>query len=76
MKKSSLVSSALILLVSSFAALAESTPAPAKELADVVAQCKAWAAEDEIEANELKAYLLTCVNDELENLGYDRVKSI
>jgi len=40
----------------------------------LLAQCKSDAGEDEVEKSEMKNYLLTCINDELEASYYMPIK--
>lgn len=40
----------------------------------LVSLCKDYAKEDSIESQSLNAYLLTCVNDELESSYYKPIK--
>jgi hypothetical protein len=42
----------------------------------LVSLCKDYAKEDEIEKANLNAYLLTCVNDELESSYYKPIKAL
>ncbi len=77
MKKSILALA--LLTVSSSAAFAfeneaELMEAPSDYVSSLVAQCKEYAQEDEVSKAEMKAYLLTCVNDELEEAYYLSVK--
>lgn len=50
--------------------------APKETLIDVTETCKSWSIEEEIEEDQLASFLLTCVNEELNLLGYLPVDSI
>ena len=38
--------------------------------------CNEWAVEDEIVEDKLKPYLLECVNEQLESLGFKKIDNI
>ncbi|WP_286234487.1 hypothetical protein [Thalassotalea sediminis] len=46
-----------------------------KTLKEFALVCKADAAEDEVEFDELANYLAICINDELESNGYQALRS-
>lgn len=53
-----------------------SEQASAAYIQSVIAMCKQDATEDEVASEELKAYLLECVNDDLVSNGYNEIKSL
>ncbi len=55
---------------------ADAQQAPADVLNELVATCKSWAVEDQVPEAEREAYVLQCVNDELNSLGYAPVEKI
>lgn len=50
--------------------------APQSVLAAATIDCTKWAEEDGIEASALTAYLLNCVNEDLEYQGYNTVTAL
>jgi hypothetical protein len=50
--------------------------APAAVLKSIKANCHEYAEEDDIKAEDLKEYLLKCINEELSDLDYRAVSSI
>lgn len=73
MKKSILVL-ALFALSSNLAHSEEGEPeltqASSEYVMNVIKMCKEYAVEDEISEEEMKGYMLTCVNDELTDAYY------
>ncbi|MEE4246693.1 MAG: hypothetical protein V2I33_14880 [Kangiellaceae bacterium] len=66
-----------ILLLSSYSFAANDLPvAPKEVIKEYLTLCKQYAKEDEVEAAEMKAYLLECVNSELEDNGYQPIKKL
>ena len=65
--KKSILTLALLTLSSTVTVAAENEAelmeAPSDYVGSLVAQCKEYAQEDEVSKAEMKAYLLTCVND-------------
>ena len=64
-----------LLLVTAFGASAfnERAVASQEHLKEFVETCKRYAVEDEIRTDELKKYILDCVNEELEANGFAKV---
>ncbi|MBE0351111.1 hypothetical protein [Pseudoalteromonas lipolytica] len=52
---------------------AEASPEMIKEFTEM---CLNWAKDDDISNEELKPYVLKCVNDELEAEGFKKVKDV
>jgi hypothetical protein len=50
--------------------------APVPVLESVKANCREYAEEDGINAEELNAYLLKCINDELSDLEFRAISSL
>ena len=50
--------------------------APDEVIKSAADTCRSWAKDDQIEQAELAAYLLICVNEELNYQGYSSVTSI
>lgn len=50
--------------------------APKKLLEQLRSQIRGWAAEDGIDAKDMKKYLLDNINVELDTLGYRPVKKV
>ncbi|MDW7549978.1 hypothetical protein [Pseudoalteromonas peptidolytica] len=50
--------------------------APADLVQELTEMCLDWAKDDEVQASELKRYVLSCVNDELQATGYQKVKDV
>lgn len=50
--------------------------APQTVIATAIEQCEAYASEDNIEAEDLKDYMLLCVNEELDAEGYKKITSL
>ncbi|KFZ36101.1 hypothetical protein HR45_18215 [Shewanella mangrovi] len=68
-----------VLLLASPLVLADDEPLPEASAADVkqlLQVCKQMAVEDEILKEELPEYLLDCVNDQLNEMGYRRLESL
>lgn len=58
-------------------AFADDLPeAPKDELESSIKACQEWADEDKVPADEVKQYILNCVNDDLTNMGYKNVSKI
>lgn len=69
----------LALLVASGVVCADDDEAPvasASEVKQLVGVCKQMAVEDEIVKEELNDYLLDCVNDQLNEMGYRRIETL
>tara|TARA_B110000467_G_C18277963_1_gene456686 strand:+ start:631 stop:882 length:252 start_codon:yes stop_codon:yes gene_type:complete len=69
----------LLTLSSSFAYSEEASEPELMEASEnyvisLVEVCKNYAIEDEVDKENLNAYLLTCVNDELESSYYKPIK--
>lgn len=45
-------------------------------LLEVLESCQSLAAEDEVDTDTLNDYLLVCINDDLEAMGYQLIKSL
>ncbi|MDF0535166.1 hypothetical protein KDN34_01510 [Shewanella yunxiaonensis] len=59
--------------------VADEDPLPQASVADIkelVQVCHQMATEDEVTKAELQDYLLDCVNDQLNEMGYQRVESL
>ena len=69
---------AILLALSSSTVFAEDTlPEAPKELVkDFTEMCLNWAKEDDTAPEELKTYVLNCVNDELTSEGYKKVTEV
>lgn len=52
------------------------TQAPTEEIGKLTEACHQIAVEDQVEANELPQFMLDCVNDQLTEMGYQRVKQL
>lgn len=66
-----------ILSVSATNAIANEAPeASAEMIKEYTEMCLNWAKDDDISNEELKPYVLKCVNDELEAEGYKKVKDV
>ena len=64
----------LSVFFSSFIYAQEEFPeAPPVILEGIIKNCRSYAEEDQIPAQELKKYLLKCVNDDLSDLEYKTV---
>jgi antirestriction protein len=50
--------------------------APGDLITDLTAICKDWALADSIEESQQPAYVLQCVNEELQSQGYQAVASV
>jgi len=50
--------------------------APGDLVTDLTAICKDWALADSIEESQQPAYVLQCVNEELQSQGYQAVASV
>ena len=50
--------------------------APAPILDSVKANCREYAEEDGVKAEELNAYLLTCINEELSDLEFRAISDL
>ena len=50
--------------------------APGDLVIDLTAICKDWALADSIEESQQPAYVLQCVNEELQSQGYQAVASV
>jgi len=50
--------------------------APGDLVTDLTAICKDWALADSIEESQQPAYVLQCVNEELQSQGYKAVASV
>ncbi|MEK0158645.1 hypothetical protein WLQ65_05730 [Pseudoalteromonas piscicida] len=50
--------------------------APADLVQELTQMCLDWAKDDDVQASEIKKYVLNCVNDELEATGYQKVKDV
>ncbi|MCD8475430.1 MAG: hypothetical protein LRY40_01535 [Shewanella fodinae] len=63
----------------SFSVMAEDEPLPQASVADIkelIQVCRQMATEDEVSKAELADYLLDCVNDQLNEMGYQRIESL
>ena len=54
----------------------DATDASAETIQEFTEMCVSWAKEDDVSNEELNAYVLKCVNDELESEGYKKVSSV
>ena len=70
----------LAVLFSSFATIVtaneEKPIAPESVVDEAVTLCKLYATEDAVAEYELKAYMLDCVNVELEGEGYQKLTEL
>ncbi|PIP81273.1 MAG: hypothetical protein COW84_00750 [Gammaproteobacteria bacterium CG22_combo_CG10-13_8_21_14_all_40_8] len=53
-----------------------SNPAPKEVINNAKTQCENYAKEDQVADEDKSKYVLSCVNDELESQGYDKVDSV
>ncbi|WP_196139983.1 hypothetical protein [Aliikangiella sp. G2MR2-5] len=75
--KSALVSTLSALILISTSAFADERPVAPKSLVEETATlCKEYAKEDGVAEEELAKYLLSCVNDELEEQGYQPLETL
>ncbi|MEJ6474553.1 hypothetical protein [Pseudoalteromonas piscicida] len=72
---SSLIALSLLACVSA-QANEELPVAPADLVQELTEMCLDWAKDDDVQASELKKYVLNCVNDELDATGYQKVKDV
>jgi len=73
--------SAIATLLLSGASFAEDTDqtladAPQEYILSLLADCKEYAVEDEVEKKELNSYLLACINDSLAESYYKPIKTL
>ncbi|MCL1076259.1 hypothetical protein [Shewanella dokdonensis] len=69
----------LAAMLVTFVVMADDEPLPQASVADIkelVQVCRQMATEDEVSKAELQDYLLDCVNDQLNEMGYQQVKSL
>ena len=66
---------ALIILVFSFNLLSsdELPKAPKEFIAELVESCKHYAQDEEVNADEVKQFILDCVNEDMEANGYAKL---
>lgn len=50
--------------------------APLKDVASLKQACQQIAIEDQLPENEVGSFLLDCVNDQLTEMGYQRITSL
>lgn len=50
--------------------------APPELLADITANCQAWAKEEDVGDPELTPFVLDCVNEELNIQGFQPIQSL
>ncbi|BED88966.1 MULTISPECIES: hypothetical protein [unclassified Pseudoalteromonas] len=63
--------------VSATYAVADDAPAAsAQTITEYTDMCINWAKDDDVTNDDLYAYVLQCVNDELESEGYKKVSSV
>ena len=68
---------AILLALSSSVYAEDTLPEAPKELVkDFTEMCLNWAKEDDTATEELKAYVLNCVNDQLTSEGYKKVTEV
>ncbi|AXV65063.1 MULTISPECIES: hypothetical protein [Pseudoalteromonas] len=66
-----------VLSVSASYAIANEAPEASPEMIkEFTEMCLNWAKDDDISNEELKPYVLKCVNDELEAEGFKKVKDV
>lgn len=65
-----------LITFASFADESTLPPAPASDIAQLTEVCQQMADEDQIEGEELKQYVLDCVNDQLTEIGYQTVTEL
>ena len=66
-----------LVVLASFSCVAGEQKVASKDAIDAaVSLCKGYATEDGVSSDELASYLLSCVNDELEQQGYQAVAKI
>lgn len=78
--KKTLLACMLLTLVSSTSFAEENDvelkQAPKEHVLALLKTCQSYAAEDETAKDELDAYLLSCINDELESEDYFPIKAL
>ncbi|WP_417763269.1 hypothetical protein [Shewanella sp.] len=66
-----------LLVVSGFVSADDELPeASAADVQQLVQVCRQMAVEDEITKEELSEYLLDCVNDQLNEMGYHQIDAL
>jgi hypothetical protein len=65
-----------LVFTSSVIANDESQTASKEMVANTLASCVEWAAEDEVSNEDMDKYLLECVNDVLTSNGFKAVSSV
>ncbi len=78
MKKALLASlTAPLFAVYATYSVADDTPvASSQMIKEYTEMCVNWAKDDDVMNEDLYAYVLNCVNDELESEGYQKVTSV
>ncbi|MFT5452424.1 MAG: hypothetical protein ACI9N9_001916 [Enterobacterales bacterium] len=70
----------LVVLLSSFATVVtadeEKTIAPKSVVDETITLCKQYATEDAVAEDKLNEYMLTCVNDELDDSDYQKIPKL
>jgi len=51
-------------------------PAPSEDVVQIKAVCQQIALEDQVEASEMQKFLLDCVNEQLNEMGYQPLASL
>ena len=78
MKKAllALIAAPLFTVYTTFAVADDAVDASAETIKEYTEMCLNWAKDDDISNEELKPYVLKCVNDELESEGYKKVTDV
>jgi hypothetical protein len=71
-----LIVAPVFLITATFTHADESIKASAETVKEYTEMCVNWAKDDQVISEEIYAYVLQCVNDELESEGYQAVSSV
>lgn len=71
-----LIAAPLIAVTATYAIADEEKEASSEVIQEYTQMCLDWAKDDEINNDDLKPYVLKCVNDELESEGYKKVNDV
>ncbi|MGO2013095.1 MAG: hypothetical protein ACTJH9_14240 [Pseudoalteromonas sp.] len=71
-----LIAAPLFALTATYAIADEAKEASAETIQEYTEMCLDWAKDDDISNDDLKPYVLKCVNDELESEGYKKVDNV
>ncbi|WP_404340310.1 hypothetical protein [Pseudoalteromonas mariniglutinosa] len=71
-----LIMAPILSVSASYAVANEAPEASAEMIQEYTEMCLNWAKDDDISNDELKLYVLNCVNDELEAEGFKKVTDV